>query len=169
MAPNDETISIPAHILGKAQQLREAGFHEASVVMAQSACEIAAERAIAQLLMRRGADYLQKYLHETVGSFNITGRVRDLYVALSGDRVQEQPFWASLTTCVQLRNRVVHAGQLVTADQSALYLQVAHQVIQHLEQRCGELPASVAAVADVSRESVAPAAAPRPLADLPLQ
>lgn len=169
MAVDDETLSVAARILTTARQLHEAGVHEAAVVAAQSACEVACEWAIARLLLRRGAGYLHKCLDEMVGSYNLTGRVCHLYVALSGDRVQDQPFWAKLTECVKLRNRVVHDGQTVSAEWAARHLEVAQHVIRHLEQRCGEMRLPGSAVESGQTAVLTSPIAHGPTTELPLQ
>ena len=126
------------------------------MVTAQSACEVACEAVIAQLLTLRGADYLHSCVDQLVGSFNPSGRVRDLYVALSGDAIQQKPFWPAFKECVRLRNQIVHRGATATEQEAAQYLSVAKEVIAHLEARCATTDISVVRAADVPVSAVIP-------------
>jgi hypothetical protein len=159
MQSQGDQLSLAGHMLDKADQLRRSGFGEAAVVTAQSACEIACEWAIAQLLERRGVDFLHGCVDDMIGSYNLAGRARELYVTLSGDRVQEQPFWFAFTECVKRRNRIVHRGDQVSSTDAQEHLAVARQLIAHLEQCCtgdSSPMAGPTVAAERTRPSLAP-------------
>lgn len=117
------------------QLLDQARYRSAAVVMAQTACEVFTEVAFATILKNMGLESLDEPLSKLARSFNLTNvRVRKLYVALSQDSIHQTSFWNGYIELVELRNKVVHKGKLVTAQQARDSYLTATQMIRHLER-----------------------------------
>jgi hypothetical protein len=92
-------------LLDRARRLAEDGEHEFAVVAAQIACELFAEQVFSALLVARGLSEIEEPLAKLVRGFNLSdARTRDLYVALSGVRIQDEPFSTSYKRHVDRRN-----------------------------------------------------------------
>jgi len=80
-----------------AKKLRDDGHHAAAIVTAQTACEVCTELVLTDVLRTRGVERLTKPLDDLLPRYNLANdKVRNLYVALSSDRIQDQPFWPSV-------------------------------------------------------------------------
>jgi len=122
------------HLMDKAEQLCESGFFEASLVTAQSACEICCEQAFGSFLERRGIIFLQNALHELIPNYNVSNsKTEKLYNAIASDRIQQQPFWRAYSNLTQHRNKVVHSGALVTKAEAEGYLEAARRLIEYMD------------------------------------
>src|SRR2546422_11487890 len=66
-------------------------------------------QVIRHLLNVRQAGDLEEWVADSLPSFSLDNRaVRDLYVTLSGDQIQERSLWPRYTGHVRHRNRVAH-------------------------------------------------------------
>jgi hypothetical protein len=105
-----------------------------AVVTAHMACEIVTEQAIAAAFNRRGLGDLEEVVTAWFQSNNLANdRIRDVYVALTGDRIQDAPFWGRFTASSKLRNHAVHRGKLVSPQEAKDCCTVVREVIAHLE------------------------------------
>lgn len=89
--------SQPYHqqILETVHKLEEQGNHEVAVVTAHMAYEILTERSIALRFESRGVSFLEEPIAELLPSYSLANRKgQRLYVALSGDAIEAQPFWS---------------------------------------------------------------------------
>jgi hypothetical protein len=124
----------PAELLEAAAEMLTRGRHEVSVVTAQMACEICAERVFRAYFVGRGVTFLEDAVDDLLPSYNLASeKVRTLYVALTGDAIQQQFFWAEYKVVVTLRNKAVHAGSRLQESQAQLVLRVAKLVVKHLQ------------------------------------
>jgi hypothetical protein len=79
------------------------------------AWEIAAERAISLAFVSRGLEYLEDAVSDFLFGYNLaTKRNRNLYNALTGREIQNQPFWQAFKESAKRRNDAVHKGASVT-------------------------------------------------------
>lgn len=53
--------------------------------------------------------------------------------AITHDRIQDQSFWADFKEGAGRRNRAVHSGEKVSAEQGAKACDVAQKVLDHLD------------------------------------
>lgn len=60
-------------------------------------------------------------------------RIRRLCVALTGDKIDDAPFWSGYVDLVRLRNEIVHRGKRVPTDDAQRAFATAGQLIHHLE------------------------------------
>jgi hypothetical protein len=132
------------HLLGRAGQLLADGQPALAVVVAQTACEVFTEQLLTRLVDRLDEPLRKWVLRRQPRLPEIDDdRVRDLYVALSGDRIQDQPFWSRSLAHVQLRHQVVHKGVHVAPEQAEASCEAIRLMLDHLEGVRGRLfPAS---------------------------
>jgi hypothetical protein len=105
-------------LLAKSQELISRGDFNIATVVAHMACEIAAERAISRAFAHRDLGYLENAVTSFVGYNLASKRNRNLYNALSGRTIHEQPFWQAFTDSAQRRNAAVHGGANVTKEEA---------------------------------------------------
>ena len=108
-----------------------------AVVVAQMASEVLAEQVLDAWLEKISLGDLEKWIDDRTPSSNLSNEiVRRLYVALTGDQIQDRPFWSDYKAHVELRNDVVHGGKQIerTAAEKSV-----ETVSKRLEHRVGVL------------------------------
>src|SRR5207247_5520120 len=81
-----------------------------AIVVAHMACEIATEQALSRAYAARSLAYLEDPVGEFLNGHNLANpRIRNLYNALLGDRIEEPSFWQPFVESSQRRNRAVHS------------------------------------------------------------
>jgi len=99
-----------------------------------AACEVLTAQVIRHLLNVRQAGDLEEWVADSLPSFSLDNRaVRDLYVTLSGDQIQERSLWPRYTGHVRHRNRVAHRSEAATREQAEDSCAAAAELIEHLE------------------------------------
>ncbi len=132
--PRLPLIRYPAQLLEAAAEMLASGRHEVSVVTAQMACEICAERVFRAYFLSRGLSFPEEAVDDLLPSYNLASeKVRGVYVALTGDPIQQQFFWSEYRVVVTLRNKAVHAGSRLQESQAQMVLRVAKLVVKHLQ------------------------------------
>ncbi len=122
-------------LLDTAKSLISQEHYMSAVVIAQTACEILTELTIKTILVAKRLDYLDHPISGLLPNYNLGNeKVRKLYVALSGDKIQDTPFWVGYTKMVTLRNKVVHKGTRPSLQQAEQAYKAAKELIKHLEQ-----------------------------------
>ena len=102
-APWQKTLAATA------KRLASEGHYEVAVVTALMACETAAERAFAYWFRKRNIAELEDPTTNLFGSYSLANeRIRKMYVAMSGDKIQESAFWPQFKASAELRGKVVH-------------------------------------------------------------
>ncbi len=121
-------------LLDTANRLASEGQYEAAVVVAHMACEVYTEQLVTGLFKAKGLDFLEDPISEFVSSYNLSNkRIRTLYTALSGDPVQNQPFWLRFVELGELRNAAVHRGARLRKEDVLLGCSAAGEFLSHLE------------------------------------
>lgn len=124
----------PSQLLEAACDMLERERYEVSVVTAQMACEICTERVLRAFFLARGVSFLEDSVDDLLPSYNLSNdKVRKVYVALSGDPIQQQFFWSEYKVVVSLRNKAVHSGARIQESQAQMVLRVAKLVVKHLQ------------------------------------
>lgn len=111
--------------------------YQSAIVMAQTACEMCAEDTIRVFFQVMGLDDLFEPMAEFIPSFNLASddpKVRNLYMAICGDKVSDQPFWDALTELPKKTNRIRHAGETATKEEAEQLCAAAEQFINHVER-----------------------------------
>jgi hypothetical protein len=123
------------YLLDAAKQLNADGHHAAAIVTAQTACEVCTAVVFTAALRAKGVESLTDPLRNLILSYSLANeRVRNLYVALSGDRIQDEPFWSDFKVHATLRRDIVHEGQSATAEDADKSIAAVKAVIDHLLQ-----------------------------------
>jgi hypothetical protein len=120
-------------LLATARRLASESQNEVAVVTALMACETATERAFAYWFQKRGIAELESSVTELFPSYSLANdKIRELYVALSGDKIHEASFWPLFKTAAKLRGKIVHGGQRATATQANEAVQAAELFTRHM-------------------------------------
>jgi hypothetical protein len=130
-----EVVTYPQALLKNAASLITAKQYNEALVIAHMACEIAAERAFAKALAKRP----QRTPKETGGDlptgYNLANeQTRKQYTEVTGDNIQDQPFWPAFAQFVHLRNQIVHASKKVSRAEAEASLKAATGLVHHLNE-----------------------------------
>jgi len=102
-----EVITYPQTLLSTARSLINDGQFSISVVVAHMACEIATERSLSESFARNNIQHLEESITDLLNGYNLAGdRNRKLYTALTGDEIQNQPFWEEFKRSAKRRNNI---------------------------------------------------------------
>ncbi len=83
----------PSQLLEAAEDMIVRGRYEISVVTAQMACEISAERTLNLYFQKKNLKDLQEPIEELLPSFNLANdKVRKLYTVITSDKIQSEFF-----------------------------------------------------------------------------
>jgi hypothetical protein len=128
--------SLPNALLLYAESLIGQGQPSMAVVVAHTACEVATAQALSEALEKKNLHYLKNAVIALFRDYNLCSnyRLRDLYNALIGEKVQQQPFWKTLDTSVKRRNDIVHQGKFVTEADAQSFLQAAKDLVDYLSR-----------------------------------
>ena len=120
-------------LLAKAQELIARDEFSIAVVVAHMACEISAERAISRAFAQKSIAYLEKSVLDFLSGYNLGNeRIRKLYNALTGEQIQDQPFWQAFKTSADRRNDIIHGGKIATRSEAEESFQAASSLVAHL-------------------------------------
>ena len=124
----------PRELLESAKEMTLRSRHEIAVVTAQMACEICAERVLRTYYRFKEVTFLENAIEDLLPSYNLANeKVRRVYVALTGDPIQQQYFWSEYKTMVTIRNKAVHAGARIQESQAQMVCRIASSVVKHLQ------------------------------------
>jgi hypothetical protein len=130
-----QVLTYPQRLLTLAQRLIDEGEYSVSIVVSHIACEIATDRSFTEAFRARGIEDLEEPIEKLFSGNNLgNDKTRKLYTALTGDEIQNQPFWQRFTDSAKRRNSISHNGvayEQTEADQS---LAVAKAFVAHLGQ-----------------------------------
>lgn len=130
-----KVTTYPQALLVTARSLIDTGQHSIAVVVSHMACEVATERALSDAFAKNGIQYLEESVSKLLGSFNIGNpRLRKLYADLTGDLIEDQPFWQKFKESSERRNHIIHRGKIVGEDEARESLKAATDLITHLKQ-----------------------------------
>jgi hypothetical protein len=123
-------------LLETAGRLRADGQHEAAIAMAQTACEVCTETMLQALFRINGITYLVEPVGNLLPSYNLANeRVRKLYMAISGDPIQDESFWNAFKLHTKRRHEVVHGGRGAEPWESEESVEAVSAVVAHLLKR----------------------------------
>jgi hypothetical protein len=95
-----------------------------AVIVAQMACEIAVEQALAPRLTGASRSW----------NFNVDNRkVRKEYIRLTGDVIDKAVFWPRYHDHAVRRHQVTHAGGSIGLSEAEASVTVAREFVQHVE------------------------------------
>ena len=127
--------TYPQTLLDTARDLLQREQVGIAIVVAHMACEVAAERSMAEAFQGKALAYLEDPILAFVNGFNLaTPRIQELYSALTGNEIQNDPFWQAFKTSAMLRNRIVHNGKIVARSDGEASLTAAIALVMHLKK-----------------------------------
>jgi hypothetical protein len=86
-----------------------------------------------RLYVKREVQFLTGTFDRLLINYNIANaKVSGLYMDLSGDPINQAPFWSRFTAHSELRNDLVHEGKLATEAQAKASLEVVAALIAHV-------------------------------------
>jgi hypothetical protein len=120
-------------LLESAGRLRADGQHEAAIAMAQAACEVCTKTTLQALFLVNDIAYLTDPVGNLLPSYNLgNDRVRKLYVAVSGDPIQNEAFWSTFKQHAKRRHEVLHEGREPEPWESEASIEAVRSVVSHL-------------------------------------
>ncbi len=129
-------ITYSEGLLAVAQGLIDDGQYSIAVVVAHMACEVATERCLSDAFEANDIPHLENPVTNLLNGYNLANkRNRKLYSALTGDAVEDQPFWQAFTESAKRRNHAVHGREVVDAAGAEASLGAATAFVEHLGQR----------------------------------
>jgi hypothetical protein len=144
MASNWPTAPPPYHeaLLGNCRSLIAEGDerkYQLAVVLAQAACEVLTEQLVTGLVERVKPESLRSWIDKRVGKKHRNDlderRVRDLYLALTGDEIKMgEGFWQQYHDHVKRRHLVVHKGATVSKSEAEHSYNSVQKVIEYLKE-----------------------------------
>ena len=121
------------NLLDAAKVAHEQNQHKESVILAQTSLELFTEKVLGRLYTVRNIEYLKPEFEHLLINYNlVNSKVSGLYIALSGDEIKQESFWADLVDHTELRNALVHEGKDATIDQSSRSLAAVNALIAHV-------------------------------------
>ena len=121
-------------LLDTSQRLITEGEYQVGVVTAQMACEVYTEQIFAEMFKKKKLVFLEEAVGSLLPNYNLgNDKVRKFYTALSGDAIQDAPFWLKFKEGVTLRNGAVHRGSRITKQQAEDSYQAFEDLINHVK------------------------------------
>lgn len=143
LLPAGSLLLIEAELLANRQDHNN---NRLAVILAHAACDVQTERAIADLCVLRGLQYLYEALADNLGaqvSLHVE-KVRKIYIALANDRPTKQGWWADWQKSVKRRHKVAHTGGLLMHEDVVATIGCCKNYVEHL-QKVVQLAQSAAA------------------------
>ena len=126
-------ITYPQKLLALARGLIESGEFSISVVVAHIACEVATDRTFSEAFKAKDIEYLEEPIEKLLSGNNLgNDKTRRLYTALTGDSIQNQPFWSRFTSSATRRNKIAHNGAVIDKADAEESLAAAREFVGHL-------------------------------------
>jgi hypothetical protein len=120
-------------VLETAERYGREGEHELAVILAQTACELVTESAFDTFIRVHGLTGSDKKHSRPTNCDLGNERVKALWVLLSWDKIDRQPFWSEFKAHTKRRHGIVHKGEKATALDADASLRVATDLIAHVE------------------------------------
>jgi len=122
-------LSIAKFLLGKNDD-KLCGL---ATIMAHLACEVAIERSLSDSFARKGIQSIEETVADILNGYNLANdKVRKLYASLTGDEIQEQPFWGSFLRSAKRRDNIIRKGLIVGRADAEESITAADDFLAHL-------------------------------------
>lgn len=127
--------------LAHAHDLQVREEHGLAVVPAQTACEVLIREVLQTLVQPHVTDDLFPWTLERIRQYTLNDRqTQDLWSRVAGSTIQDQDFWSSYKSHLELRNRIFHHGESATAEEATASVTTAEALIDYVEQATGAGP-----------------------------
>ncbi len=106
-----------------------------ATIMAHLACEISTERFLSESFARKGIQSLEETVVDALNGYNLSNdKVWKLYTSLTGDEIQEKPFWGSFLRSAKRRDNIVRKGFIVGRKDAEETIKAATDYLAHLAE-----------------------------------
>jgi hypothetical protein len=124
---NLTVIPYPERLLAMARDLIEREEWGVAVIVTHMACEIRTEQALSR-----------SWRWRTYSLDN--NKVRTRYNNLTGDAIENQPFWQDFKDSATLRHHAVHQGRIAGEAEAQKAVNAADALVAHLNQTIPRTP-----------------------------
>jgi hypothetical protein len=103
--------------------------------VAHLACEVAIEQSLSHSFSRKGIQSLEELLVDVLNGYNLANdKVWNLYTSLTGDEIQEQPFWGNFIRSAKRRDNIIRKGLIVGRSDAEESFKAANDFLAHLTE-----------------------------------
>jgi hypothetical protein len=104
-----------------------------ATIVAHLSCEVAVERSFFDIFARKGVQSFEETVADALNGYNLANdKVSKLYTSLTGDEIQEQPFWAAFVRSAKRRDNIVRKGLIVGRADAEESVRAASDFLAHL-------------------------------------
>ena len=104
-----------------------------ATIMSHLACEVAIERSLSDVFTRKGIQSLEETVVDVLNGYNLgNDKVWNLYATLTGDPIQEQPFWGNFIRSAKRRDNIIRKGLIVGRTDAEESIKAASDFLAHL-------------------------------------
>jgi len=106
-----------------------------ATIVAHIACEVAVERSFSDLLARKGVQSLEETVADALSGYNLANeKVLKLYASLTGDEIQQAPFWGAFIRSAKRRDNIIRKGLIVGRGDAEESIEAASDFLAHLSE-----------------------------------
>jgi hypothetical protein len=125
-------------LLDTAHRLAQDSQFEVATIVCHVACEFVVESAFTRAFAQNNLRHLEDPVLEFLNGFNLANeRIRTLYTALTGDAIQNEPFWTEFTASAKRRNKCAHGSSPVVREVAQRSLEAAYAFVHHVRPFAG--------------------------------
>ena len=104
-----------------------------ATIMSHLACEVAIEQSLSDVFTRKGIQSLEETVADVLNGYNLgNDKVWNLYSTLTGDPIQEQPFWGDFIRSAKRRDNIIRKGLIVGRTDAEESIKAADDFLAHL-------------------------------------
>ena len=104
-----------------------------ATILVHLACEVAIERTLSDAFARKGIPSLEEPVAEILNGYNLADdKIRKLYASLTGDEIQDRPFWGNFVRSAKRRDNVIRKGWIVGRPDAEESFEAANDLIAHV-------------------------------------
>ena len=106
-----------------------------ATIVAHLACEVAIERSLSDSFARKGIQSFEVAVANILNGYNLANdMVRNLYASVTGDEIQEQPFWGNFVRSAKRRDNIIRKGLIVGRTDAEETIKAASDFLAHLTE-----------------------------------
>jgi len=104
-----------------------------ATILAHLACEVATERSFSDSFARKGIQFLEGPVADVMNGYNLANdKVLNLYATLTGDPIQERPFWGDFVRSAKRRDAIIRKGLIVGRTEAEETVKAAGDFLSHV-------------------------------------
>ena len=104
-----------------------------AILVMHMACEVATERSLSESFAMKGIRNLEEPFTGFLNGYNLANdKIRNFYTSMTGDKIQDKPFWKKFIKSASRRNHIVHEGLICSREEAEESFKAVSDVIAHL-------------------------------------